>query len=282
MNEPPEHKAKKSLGQNFLVSQGVISKIVEALEPPSGIPVFEIGPGKGAITAPLAETGLRIAAFEIDRVLAGALRDRFAGYGNVEIVGADIREIDLDIEAGRRHWERYRIAGNIPYLLTSTILIALPMWKMCAGAVIMVQKEVGERILASPGTRECGILSIFMQAYFGISKVASAKAGAFRPSPGVDSVVLGFTPERREGAPESKEKFLSFLKTSFSQRRKKLGTVLRNSFVLGGEGLNGVAAARIVAGLGEASGVDLNKRPEQIDTVEWFRLFAEYGSSGER
>ncbi|MBU8922357.1 MAG: 16S rRNA (adenine(1518)-N(6)/adenine(1519)-N(6))-dimethyltransferase RsmA [Bacteroidales bacterium] len=258
-------RAKKSLGQNFLISGKVIDRIVKALDPGSGIPIMEIGPGTGALTGPLAEKGARIAAFELDRRLSKELGERFAGSDNVEIVEADVREIDFDLEAKRREWEKYRVAGNIPYLLTSTIMIKLGLLERSAGAVIMVQKEVGERILTSPGKRGCGILSVFLQAWFDISMVTTARAGAFIPKPKVDSVVLSFTPEAREGAPRDRKGFLGFVKISFSQRRKKLVNVLGN---LLGEGGKPEAAAL----MGEA-GTDAGLRPEELSLDDWFRLY---------
>ena len=170
-------RAKKSLGQNFLISEKVIDRIVRALYPDSLIPIMEIGPGTGALTGPLVDKGARIAAFELDRRLAKELREKFAGCDKVEIVEADVREFDFDMEAQRREWEKYRLARNIPYLLTSTILIKLGLLKSTAGAVIMVQKEVGDRILSSPGERGCGILSVFLQAWFedGFDPVKTAR-----------------------------------------------------------------------------------------------------------
>jgi len=272
MNALTAGRAKKSLGQNFLVSEGAIKKIVDALRPAEGVPVFEIGPGRGALTIPLAEKGSRIAAFEIDRELAPLLKDACAGRPLVEIVEADIRDVDFDAEALKRGWRRYRVVGNIPYLLTSTILLKLPFAKGCEGAVIMVQKEVGERILASPGQRNCGILSVFLQAYLGISEVARVKAGSFMPPPKVDSVVLEFRPGRKDGAPGRPDELLAFVKKGFSQRRKKLLNVLRD----GGDPRGRAAAEEAFA----AARVDTGKRPEELGLDEWFRLFDVFGRTG--
>jgi len=280
MKEFPAGRAKKSLGQNFLVSEGAIRKIVEALRPGEGLPIFEIGPGKGALTIPLAEKGARIAAFEIDRDLAALLKDACAGWPQVDIVEADIRDVDFDAEAEKRGWRRYRVAGNIPYLLTSTILLKLPFSGGCDGAVIMVQKEVGERILASPGERNCGILSVFMQAYLGISEVAKVKAGSFMPSPKVDSVVLEFRPGRKDGAPARPGEFLAFVKKGFSQRRKKLLNVFRSGEGPGRHG--GASGGREAAEKAFAEArVDAGKRPEELGLDEWFRLFDLLGRRGD-
>jgi 16S rRNA (adenine1518-N6/adenine1519-N6)-dimethyltransferase len=255
--------AKKSLGQNFLVSDGAIKVIISAVTAGDALPVFEIGPGRGALTLPVASGGTQIAAFEIDETLAEETARRLEGFGNAEIVLADIREVDLDAEAQSRGWDRYALAGNIPYLLTSTILLALPSLERCARAVIMVQKEVGERVLAAPGSRGSGILPVFLQSYLAVKKVMTLAPGSFRPKPKVDSIVLVFTPVSLEKAPGDCEGYLSFLKSAFSQRRKKLSNVLKR-----------LPGSPVPAMLEELSGVDLSRRPEELALGEWFALYA--------
>ena len=255
--------AKKSLGQNFLVSEGAIRKIVSVAKAP-GLPVFEIGPGRGALTVPLAEGGTQLAAFEIDEALAEETAVALEGFENACVVRADIRDIDLDAEAAARGWGRYALAGNIPYLLTSTILLGLPALERCSLAVIMMQREVGERALAVPGTRQSGILPVFLQSYLAVKKVMTLRPGSFRPKPKVDSIVLEFRYIRSENAPGDRGGFLSFLKAAFSQRRKKLANALK--------GYRGI----------EDAGVDLGRRPEELDLPEWFALFdGAYGGKEE-
>jgi 16S rRNA (adenine1518-N6/adenine1519-N6)-dimethyltransferase len=260
--------AKKSLGQNFLVSDAVAIKIVSAVSPSEEELVFEIGPGRGALTGPLAESGARIVAFEIDESLVGLLRERFGERENVEVIHADIRDIDLDAEAATRGVAAYAIVGNIPYHLTSTILLDLPRWEGVSRAVLTVQREVGERIRAEPGDRNSGILSVYLGSYLGIERVARVRPGSFEPRPGVESVVLRFVPGRHTGAPDEREAFLSFLKGCFSQRRKKLKSALR--------AVSGTAHASVVKSLGASAGVDLDRRPEELDLGDWFRLFDRY------
>ncbi|MBN2184470.1 MAG: ribosomal RNA small subunit methyltransferase A [Candidatus Krumholzibacteriota bacterium] len=259
---------KKSLGQNFLVSKAVIDRIIGAVTEGDRRPVFEIGPGRGAVTIPLAKSGARIAAFEVDGLLAARLRESLQKYPEVEIVDADIRDVDFDLEGKKRGWEEYAVVGNIPYMLTSSILIMLPEARKCARAVIMIQKEVGERILASPGRRDCGILSVFMQAYFRVERVARVKAGSFRPRPKIDSVVLRFVPEAIEGAPEDRRRFLGFLKAGFSQRRKKLSNLLT--------GPQEIDKKDFTRELGTVTGVDLGCRAEELSLDGWFTLFRGY------
>jgi 16S rRNA (adenine1518-N6/adenine1519-N6)-dimethyltransferase len=258
--------AKRRLGQNFLTADAVAGSIAAALSPAPGDLVFEIGPGRGALTIPLARSGATVVAYEIDEPLVDLLRERLASSSNVELCHADIRGVDFDAAADERGRSSYKLAGNIPYNLTSTILIDLARWRMLSEAVFMVQREVGERILAKPGERTCGILSIFLQAYFIINKVRKVRPGSFTPPPRVESVVLRFVPHVSEGGPKDREAFFLFLKGCFSHRRKKLRNIL-------GEFL-GVKTAKDWERLGELSGVDFGMRPEEIPLEGWFSLFA--------
>jgi len=127
----------------------------------------------------------------------------------------------------------------------------------------MVQKEVGERILAPPGSRQSGIMTVFLQSYLAVKKVTTLKSGSFRPKPKVDSVVLIFAPVDRENAPGDHRGFLLFLKSAFSQRRKKLANALKK-----------VPGIPETAELERISGIDLGQRPEELRLAEWFALFA--------
>ncbi len=261
--------AKKSLGQNFLVSPSVARKIVRAVSPLPGELVFEIGPGRGALTEPLAECGADVVAFEIDAALVSRLEGGIGARGNVEIVHADVQDIDFDSAALQRKRERYAVAGNIPYNLTSSIMLALPGWKGCGRAVFMVQKEVGDRILASPGERNCGILTVFLQSYFSISRVMRVRPGSFLPRPKVDSIVLKLEPKNGDAGPADRDGFLAFIKHCFSQRRKKLRNNLRD--------MGCMVDAGDPDEIGRRSDVDLEQRPEELDLDSWFRLFGACG-----
>lgn len=257
--------AKKSLGQNFLTADSIAKKIAGALSPAPDDLIFEIGPGRGALTMPLAASSARVVAFEIDGALVALLGEKCAALANVEIVHADIREVDLDAAAEERGRDSYKLAGNIPYNLTSTILIDLARRRLCTRAVFMVQREVGERILASPGDRNCGILSIFLQSYFIIEREFRVRPGSFMPPPKVESIVIAFSPRTSGVGPADREAFLQFLKGCFSHRRKKLRNAL-------GEHL-GVETANEWKRLSELADVDFDMRPEELDLDGWFRLF---------
>ncbi|UCF04230.1 MAG: ribosomal RNA small subunit methyltransferase A [bacterium] len=267
----PYSAPKRGLGQNFLVSPAVARRIVSALPPATGELVFEIGPGYGALTVPLAESGARIVAYEIDGELADRLGEQCMRFKNVEIRCDDIRNVDLDGVAAELTDERYKIIGNIPYHLTGSILLDLPRLRRCEVAVLMVQREVGERILASPGDRACGMVTVFLRSYLEISRVMRVRPGSFRPRPKVESMVLRFTATGFDTAPADRDKFLAFLKWSFSQRRKKLRSVYRR-----GRGMVDATDFYVRAA---ADGCDLDRRPEELPLEDWFRLFSVFRES---
>jgi 16S rRNA (adenine1518-N6/adenine1519-N6)-dimethyltransferase len=268
-------RAKKSLGQNFLTADSVARRIADAVGAAPEDLVFEIGPGRGALTIPLARSGATIVAFEIDEELVRLLKERCRDLPTVEIYHADVRTVNFDAAADERGAASYKIAGNIPYHLTSTILIGLATLRLCAGAVLMVQREVGERILAPPGDRRCGILSIFLRSYYIIEKVLKVRPGSFTPPPKVESVVLAFTPDRSVDGPDEREDYLAVLKGAFRHRRKKLRSMLDE--ILGGpEGSlrSGTKGASYVEEIASRSGVDIDRRPEALGLDSWFRLYA--------
>lgn len=256
-------RPKKSLGQNFLVSRAIAGRIAGALDPAPGELVVEIGPGRGAITTPIAARGARVLAVELDGALAAALAARLPA---VEIVEGDIRGFDIEAAARERGADSYLLAGNIPYHLTSPILFRLPGLARCRRAVIMMQREVGERILASPGSRDCGILTVFLGSYLGMRRIARVRPGAFRPPPAVESVVVAFEPLAEPTGPADREGFLGLLKAAFSRRRKMLRTALAGS--------PGMIDASAVERVAAAAGIDPRKRPEALLNEEWTALFA--------
>ena len=261
-------RPRKSLGQNFLSSPNVAARIVdEAVRGNEGL-IFEIGPGRGALTLILAQRRVRTVAIEIDGELVEYLRGKLDGLGAVEVVHADIRNFDLDREARLRGCEEYRVVGNIPYHLTGTILLETAFLQGCAGSVLMVQREVAERVMAAPGTKKCGILSVFLQSYFEVEKIMAVRPGSFFPRPKVKSIVLALVPAIRDGAPTNRRAFLDLLKLAFSQRRKKLSNVLR--------GLSGIADALALSLPGDEASQFLSRRPEQLDLAAWYVLFSAF------
>jgi 16S rRNA (adenine1518-N6/adenine1519-N6)-dimethyltransferase len=217
-------KQKPKLGQNFLVDPAACMAIVDALGDVSHQTVVEIGPGAGAITEILANRAHNLIAIELDRNLAARLR---AHLPAIEVVEADI--LTVDFNALRSGSEKLRIVGNLPYYITSPILLHLfHHSSSIANAVVMMQREVADRVIASPGSRDYGLLSVTAQLYAGVERILTLPPSAFMPPPEVHSTVLRLTMRPRfvELGVEP-ETFLPFLRKSFAQKRKTLARNLR-------------------------------------------------------
>jgi 16S rRNA (adenine1518-N6/adenine1519-N6)-dimethyltransferase len=233
---------KPKLGQHFLASQAVALRIVEALGDVSQATVLEIGPGRGALTATLAARGRRIIAVELDRVMAAQLRMKFSTYPNVEIIEGDILKIELDTVFGPKPGtlrpglnfapEPAYVVGNIPYYITSDILLRLLEYhRYFSTIVVMVQKEVADRLAASPGSRDYGLLSATAQLYARVERLFTLPPTAFDPPPKVHSSVIRMTIEPRlESLQVPEAEFISFLKLSFGQKRKTLWNNLKMEY----------------------------------------------------
>jgi 16S rRNA (adenine1518-N6/adenine1519-N6)-dimethyltransferase len=218
---------KPKLGQNFLNSPAACMAIVDALGDVSQRTVVEIGPGKGAITDLLAARANRLIAIELDRELAPRLRERFAGRDSVQILESDVLTVDLS--ALPREGERLMVAGNLPYYLTSDILLHLIRHEGAIDrAVVMVQREVADRVAAGPGSRDYGLLSATVQLHAQVEKLMTLPPGAFSPPPDVYSTVLRWTmrPRYRELGVDPGA-LVALLKQCFAQKRKTLANNLR-------------------------------------------------------
>ena len=211
--------AKKSLGQNFLVSEPILSKITAWIAPSPEEFFLEIGPGRGALTAHLLPKVRHFYAVELDRELCVFLRQRFGE--NWTLIQGDA--LDLDIE-NLPH--PLRVVGNLPYYVAMPILFHLLEFRTRIQDIhIMVQKEVGERMLAAPSTAAYGRLSVMIQAFCDIEKALTVKAGAFWPKPKVDSVFLRLIPKKMLPMKDANV-FASIVKAAFSARRKMLRNTL--------------------------------------------------------
>ena len=247
---------RPKLGQNFLVSPTAQAAIADALGDVSDRTVVEIGPGKGAITNILGRRAHRLIAIELDRDLAPRLREHFAGQPSVEVLNQDVLETDFSALRGAGE-AKLLVVGNLPYYITSDILLHLFRYhEQIERAVIMIQREVAERVAAHPGTRDYGVLSATTQLYARVEKLMTLPPGAFSPPPQVHSTVLRLTmaPRSDELAVEP-DAFIAFLKTCFAQKRKMLAKNLRAA---------GHDPARIRAAF-ESCGINPQSRAEEID-----------------
>jgi 16S rRNA (adenine1518-N6/adenine1519-N6)-dimethyltransferase len=241
----PQHKPK--LGQHFLASDSFALQIVDALGGVSQNTVLEIGPGRGVLTSLLAKRVRRLIAVELDRVLAAQLRLRFGMFPNVEIIEADILSVDFESLFGpkpglRRPGIEFRpepvkVIGNLPYYITSDILLRLFEYSQYfESIVILVQREVADRIAAEPGSRDYGLLSATAQLYARVEKLFTLPPGAFAPPPKVHSTALRLTVAPRlkelglDGDGLAKDGFINFLKLSFGQKRKTLWNNLKSNY----------------------------------------------------
>lgn len=233
---------RPKLGQHFLASEPAALRIVEALGDVSRATVLEIGPGLGALTEILAQKAQRLIAVELDRVLSAQLRMKFSLQPNVEIIEGDILTIEFDTVFGPKPGtlrpglnfspEPVRVAGNLPYYITSDILLRLLEYhRYFSTIVIMVQKEVADRLAASAGSRDYGLLSATAQLYGRIEKLFTLPPGAFSPPPKVHSSVVRITIKPKlEPLRVSETEFIAFLKLCFGQKRKTLWNNLKTEY----------------------------------------------------
>jgi 16S rRNA (adenine1518-N6/adenine1519-N6)-dimethyltransferase len=263
--------AKKSLGQHFLIREGIVNRIVRALDLKEGDSVLEIGPGRGALTFPLAKENIRLLLIEKDGDLAELLKARLDA-AKVEILEADFLELEIG-EIERRLGKNFKTVSNLPYNVGNAILTKL-LHAVLPGSrlVFMFQKEVGERLLAKPRSKEYGSLSVFTQLAADTRLVCRVPPEAFRPPPQVESLVLAFELRENPALPrEQWEGFESFVRAGFAQRRKMLRQNLRPA-------LGGVAAAEIELRL-LAVGAVAGARAEELSVDQWVQLFHSRGPS---
>lgn len=251
-------RADKKLGQNFLIDEDIVRRIVEAAELTPEDKVLEVGPGIGTLTQGLAESGADVVAVELDKRLLPVLDVTLEGYDNVRIVNGDILKVDIMQEVGA---ENFKVCANLPYYITTPIIFALlekrlPMERLVA----MVQKEVAERMAAQPGGREYGALSVAIQ-YFTETEIAFiVPPTSFIPAPAVDSAVI--VCKRRKQPPVQvcdEALFFRVVKAAFSMRRKMLNNALKNM---------GISSEQCAKWL-ELAGIDGKRRGETL-TLEDF------------
>lgn len=227
-------RAVKMLGQNFLVDQSVVQRIIETVAPQQGDHILEIGPGQGAMTRELAASGANLLAVELDRRFAPLLAAEFAGNERIRIVEADFLKTNLGELLATPENSRWKVAANLPYNISSQVLLKfLETPALFAELVLMLQKEVGDRLIAPPACKEYGILTLFCSLHFDIRREFIVKPGAFFPVPKVDSVVLRF---RGLPAPRvdvgDEQLFRRIVKAAFAQRRKTLWNCLKSAAIV--------------------------------------------------
>ena len=260
----------KSLGQNFLTDKNIIDNIIEASNIGENDLVIEIGPGIGVITKEAAAKAGSVIAVEIDKNLIPILQETLADETNVKIINRDILKTDLTavIEEEKKNFpqmESVRIIGNLPYYITTPIIMKLLEDGVPADSItVMMQKEVADRIKAAPGNKERGALSVAVQYYCQVVKVTDVPKEVFVPAPKVDSTVLRLD-IRKEKPVELKDDKLFFkaVKCGFAQRRKTLLNSLASGTGLGKDKIGQIL---------EEAGIDPGRRAETLDIDEFAKI----------
>ncbi|WP_430483445.1 16S rRNA (adenine(1518)-N(6)/adenine(1519)-N(6))-dimethyltransferase RsmA [Rossellomorea marisflavi] len=258
---------KKSLGQNFLIDPNILRNITDHAGLSKETAAIEIGPGIGALTEHLARTSGKVVAFEIDQRLIPILEDTLSPYDNVTIVNQDVLEADVAsiIEMELAGYEDIMVVANLPYYVTTPIILKLLMERLpIRGICVMLQKEVGDRISARPGTKAYGSLSIAIQYYTEAEMVMTVPKSVFMPQPNVDSAVIRLTKRSVPPVQVQDEDFLfTVSRASFAQRRKTILNNLTSQLPQGKEKKDLILEALSKAG------VDPTRRGETLSIEEF-------------
>jgi 16S rRNA (adenine1518-N6/adenine1519-N6)-dimethyltransferase len=251
---------RKSLGQHFLSDPRILARIADAVAPRSDETVIEIGPGRGALTQELLRRAGRVVAIEIDRALATNLRERYAGDPRLDVIEGDVLETNLGVVAGGD----FALVGNVPYYITTPIIFHALRPRRPTRAVYLVQREVADRLSASPGTKAYGALTVNVGALASVETLFRVPPGAFSPSPSVDSAVVRITPRADPAVtPDEEERFRVFVQQAFGMRRKQMRRVVRSVL--------SVPASRAEELL-TAAGIEPEARPETLSPEQFAAL----------
>lgn len=221
-------KMSKKLGQNFLIKRGIVDEIVHAAELTPGEPVLEVGPGIGTLTQGLAQSGADVTAIELDRRLLAVLDTTLASYDNVRIIHGDV--LKLDVPSIMNH-KPFKVVANLPYYITTPIIMSLLESKLpIERLVVMVQKEVALRMVAKPGTKDYGALSVAVQYYTEPDIVLDVPPKSFLPAPAVTSSVIRCVLRDKPPVDVIDEKlFFRVVKAGFAQRRKTFSNTMKTT-----------------------------------------------------
>lgn len=257
------HRAKRSLGQNFLIDPNLQRRIVDAIDPGPDDVVLEIGPGRGALTRHLVDRAGTLVLAELDRQLAARLREEYVDRPGVRVIEGDV--LELPLEEVTADVAALKVIGNIPYNITTPIVFSLLERAVRPRVIVlMVQREVAERMAAPPGGKAYGALAVGVQSVAEVERVLNVGRQAFRPVPDVESAVVRIVPHRPPRLQADEEEALRELtRRAFGQRRKQFQRILRDAYALD---VGGIEA------LERRLGVDLSRRPETFSPTEFIAL----------
>jgi 16S rRNA (adenine1518-N6/adenine1519-N6)-dimethyltransferase len=258
--------AKKSFGQNFLVDETYIRKIVDAVGPSADDLVIEIGPGRGALTERLLEKAGKVIALELDRDLHPFLTREFGAVENFQLIDGDALHFDFAALAAE-HNKKAKIVANLPYNISTAILQRLIDQRAAVSEmVLMFQREVVERITAPPGSGERGFLTVLVEAYLNAEDLFDVPPQAFRPAPKVYSSVARLMPKDETGIQIGDPRlFRRLVSAGFAQKRKTILNNLKNAGEMVGD----------AAGLLESAGIEPRRRAETLTLDEWKNIYSE-------
>ena len=256
--------AKKGYGQNFLVDPMLVERCAQQAHAEDA--VIEIGPGIGSLTEQLARVAKHVTAYEVDEDLKPVLADTLSPYDNIEIIWQDFLTCDIKtkVQELREQYGSVSVCANLPYYITTPVLFRLfEEAPEIPYITVMVQKEVGERFAAGVNTQEYGALSVEAQTLYDVRKLFNVPARSFNPSPNVDSVIIQFARRSETVDPEDLQKFFTFVKACFRQRRKTVYNNLRDYLDSGDQALAVL----------ERAGIDPRTRAQELSKEELRKLY---------
>lgn len=224
-----EFKFKKKYGQNFIVDENIINSIVSKSEIDKDTLVIEIGPGAGSLTYKLASVAPQVLCYEIDKTIENILRDNLKEFNNIDIIFDDFLKRDVKQDLKKYNYSKIYLIANLPYYITTPIIIKIIEEELDIDKiVVMVQKEVGDRIKAQPNTKNYNSLSVFISYYYDVKKLLDVSPNVFIPKPNVDSIVIELSKKQNQKEVKNKEIFFNLIKDSFKQKRKTIKNNLKN------------------------------------------------------
>lgn len=273
MNSPKETiirysiNPRKKLGQSFLIDKNVIRKISAAAQVTENDIVVEIGAGIGIMTEDLAQNAAKLIAVEIDDKLVEVLKDKLSKYNNVQIYHGDILKFDFGTVA-RNGQQKIKVIGNVPYNISSPLLFRLISFrKFIDSFVLMLQKEVVQRLVAAPGNKDYGVPSVILQMFASVEKLLDVSSGCFHPVPKVESSVMkGFFTGKPLVELVDEDFFVKLARDAFAQRRKMLINNLKRSRLLED------VPESIIRDLLKMTGIDGQRRSETLSVKEFGEL----------
>ncbi|CAN5396511.1 16S rRNA (adenine(1518)-N(6)/adenine(1519)-N(6))-dimethyltransferaseRsmA [soil metagenome] len=260
--------AKKSFGQNFLVDQNYIDKIISALDPQKDETIIEIGAGRGALTKKIVEIGANVAAIELERNMIAVLREEFADCENFQLIEQDALKIDYK-QITKNEGKKLKLVANLPYNISTAILQRLIVQReVFSEMILMFQREVVERITAEAGNKERGFLSVLVQSYLETEKLFDVSPNAFRPAPKVWSSVVRLKPKDEIGI-DDENLYAEIISLGFRQKRKTILNNLKNSDEFLSKVIEKNGGLKKVL---ENVQIDESRRAETLTIAEWKKL----------